>query len=291
MPSISVILPTCDRPDLLGRAVESVLAQTWTDFELLLVDSNRRCPPLRGQAEAAGWLNDPRVRVIDGIPVAHSSAARNAALARASGEWIAYLDDDDFYRPEKLERQLALARSSGSPLVSCGFEVWLPRRRCIRQSQRSSHGGDELLLDAVWRPQVLLHRRDSLRFFTADAGDDMHYTHAFLARHDLRVVPNVAQALVVVDQRHTGHVFANREAAWRSFRRTVRKFGPRYSRPARRLCLLRGMIFRAQGGHGSWGSLLRLLWAAWRQDRRAWRLALNSVAYRVRWLRPYVVRA
>lgn len=291
MPEISVILPTCDRPALLVRAVESVLTQTWTDFELLLVDSNRRSPPLRGQAEAAGWLRDPRVKVIDGIAPAHSSAARNAALDRAAGEWIAYLDDDDFYRPEKLALQLALARQTGSPLVSCGFEVWLPLRRCVRQARRSSYVGDELLLDGVWRPQVLLHRRDPLRFASGDAGDDMYYAHAFLARHDLREVPNVAQPLVVVDQRHTGHVFANRESAWRSFRRTVRQFGPRYSRPARRLCLLRGMIFRAQGGHGSWGGLLRLLWAAWRQDARSWRLVLNSLAYRARWLRPYVVRA
>jgi len=292
MPAVSVILPTCDRPILLERAIRSVLAQTWTDLELLLVDSNRRTPPVRQQPGLRQLLADSRVKLIDRCNPDGSSAARNLALERAEGEWISYLDDDDYYRPDKLAVQLGLARRTAAPIVSCGFEVLLPFRRCIRQSRKEWFVDDELLLEGIWRPPALLHRRDSLRFSGGHAGDDMYYAHAFFARHDLRRVPNAPHPLVVVDQRHAGHVFADRESAWNNFRRTLRDFGPRYTWPARRLYLLRGMIFRAQGGQGSWLALLRMLAAACRQNPgSSWRLVLNSLAYRSRWLRPFVVRA
>src|SRR4051812_22505167 len=120
MPLISVILPTRDRSSLLPRAVQSVLAQTETSFELLVIDQNVLEPPVVERHRGAAWLGDGRLKVLAGGPVRSAAAARNRGLAMAVGEWISYLDDDDSYHPEKLARQRALAESTGAPLVLCG---------------------------------------------------------------------------------------------------------------------------------------------------------------------------
>ena len=120
MPSVTVILPTCDRGHLLPRAVASVLAQTEPDFELLIVDNNRREPPVAAHPQAGSWRSDSRVQIVGAPAAGSASAARNAGLAMARGQWVTYLDDDDAYRPEKLARQLTLARRTEVPVVLCG---------------------------------------------------------------------------------------------------------------------------------------------------------------------------
>ncbi len=89
-PLISVVLPTYDRPDRLRRAVQSVVAQRYTAWELLIVDDGGQLDSRRVVQEA----RDPRVRW---TRIEHRGvcAARNAALADASGELVAYLDDDN----------------------------------------------------------------------------------------------------------------------------------------------------------------------------------------------------
>jgi hypothetical protein len=89
-PLISVVLPTYNRPDRLRRAVDSVLAQRYPHWELLVVDDGGQFDS-RAVVEAAG---DDRLRWMR-IEHAGAGAARNAALDRASGELIAYLDDDN----------------------------------------------------------------------------------------------------------------------------------------------------------------------------------------------------
>jgi Glycosyl transferase family 2 len=89
-PLVSVVLPTYERPDRLRRAVQSVIAQRYTRWELLVVDDGGE-PDSRRVVEET---EDPRVRW---MRIEHGGvcAARNAALAEASGELIAYLDDDN----------------------------------------------------------------------------------------------------------------------------------------------------------------------------------------------------
>ncbi|HYP15919.1 MAG TPA: glycosyltransferase family A protein, partial [Opitutus sp.] len=88
MPLVSVILPTCDRPALWPRALDSVLRQTCADLEVLLVDSNRAAPPVRAQPEFAARRADARVVLVEGAHRPNASAARNLGLAAARGEWI-----------------------------------------------------------------------------------------------------------------------------------------------------------------------------------------------------------
>lgn len=101
-PAVSVIIPTFDRLPMLRQAMESVRAQTWTDWELIVVDDGST----DGTAKYLESVADSRVRVLTiphcGIP----ARVRNAALALARGEYIAFLDSDDLWPPEKLGLQL-----------------------------------------------------------------------------------------------------------------------------------------------------------------------------------------
>lgn len=251
MPLVSVILPTCDRPGLLPRAVASVLAGTQEDFELLIVDHNRRAGPVAQHPAAAGWLADPRVRIVAVDPAVprNAAAARNAGLAAARGEWITFLDDDDAYRPSKLAAQLELANASAASVVLCGGCFHLPGRVRCRGDAAHSWQGDALLNDADLGSPFLLHRSSPVRFAEdLFAGEDFHYAQAILAHFAPPRVPVVAAPLVDVYQDEPARERTNLrgEAAWRAARRTWWDFGDGYSKAARRLFVRRALLARAK---------------------------------------------
>ncbi len=103
LPSVSIILPTYNRLSYLREAVESVVAQTDTDWELIVIDDG-------STDDTISWLQslaEPRISVVPLAHTGHISRLRNAGLALARALWIAFLDSDDRWRPEKLERQRA----------------------------------------------------------------------------------------------------------------------------------------------------------------------------------------
>jgi glycosyltransferase involved in cell wall biosynthesis len=102
-PSVSVIIPAYNAAGYLERAVNSVLAQTYLPHEILIVDDGSRDTTF----EVAKAMPPPAraIRKENGGP----AAARNRGAKEATGEWIAFLDADDTWLPEKLERQMALA--------------------------------------------------------------------------------------------------------------------------------------------------------------------------------------
>ncbi len=105
---VTVVLPTFNRLELLRAAVDSVLAQTFAAWELIVVDDGSR-EDTRGYLRG---LRDPRVSVVFADHTGVPAVARNRAIARARGRYVAFLDSDDRWAPEKLTRQLALMRSS-----------------------------------------------------------------------------------------------------------------------------------------------------------------------------------
>jgi glycosyltransferase involved in cell wall biosynthesis len=107
-PAVSIILPTYDRLTYLREAVHSVLAQTVTAWELIVIDDG-------STDDSVAWLaalGDPRVFVVRQPHTGNTSALRNLGAARARAEWIAFLDSDDRWHPEKLERQIAFHRAN-----------------------------------------------------------------------------------------------------------------------------------------------------------------------------------
>ncbi len=103
-PRFSVIIPTYNRSEKLLRAVRSVLTQTCEDFEVLVIDDGSD-----GTEQALANL-DPRVKYLRGSGEG-VAAARNAGIARSTGDFVAFLDADDWWYPRKLERVLDTIRA------------------------------------------------------------------------------------------------------------------------------------------------------------------------------------
>jgi len=103
-PLVSIITPTYNRADFISEAVESVLVQSYPDFELLIVDDGSE----DNTSEVLGpYLNDSRIKLFRQENQGQS-VARNLALAEAKGEFICFLDSDNYWPKEKLEQQVRL---------------------------------------------------------------------------------------------------------------------------------------------------------------------------------------
>jgi glycosyltransferase involved in cell wall biosynthesis len=109
---LSVVIPTRNRWPLLKRAIDSALAQRGVDLEVLVVDDGST----DGSAERAETVADARVRV---VRQAHAgvAAARNLGIERAAALWVALLDDDDLWAPDKCRRQLDALTTAGAEVA------------------------------------------------------------------------------------------------------------------------------------------------------------------------------
>lgn len=100
-PKVSVIIPTYNRAQFIGAAIESVIEQSFQDFEIIVVDDGST----DNTEQLVGMMIDPRLHYIRQENRGRSNA-RNRALKLAKGKYIAFLDSDDLYLPNKLELQL-----------------------------------------------------------------------------------------------------------------------------------------------------------------------------------------
>jgi len=101
-PTVSVVIPTYNRADILGRAIRSVLGQTFEDFEVLIVDD----ASADHTDEVVRGFSDARIRFLRQSENAGVGAARNRGMREAAGQYVALLDSDDAWLPQKLERQV-----------------------------------------------------------------------------------------------------------------------------------------------------------------------------------------
>ena len=118
-PLVSAVIPTRNRPEMVCRAVGCALSQTYSNLEVVVVIDG----PDSATLEVLGALNEPRLRIVALPENVGGSEARNQGVRKARGEWIAFLDDDDEWLPEKTEKQLAAAANMPGPLsfVACQF--------------------------------------------------------------------------------------------------------------------------------------------------------------------------
>lgn len=102
---VTVIIPTYKRADYITRAIESVLNQTYQDFELIIVDDNNPNTKERSKLEKMiePYLTNSKIKFIQHEKNKNGAAARNTAINIAKGEYITFLDDDDFYLKKRLE--------------------------------------------------------------------------------------------------------------------------------------------------------------------------------------------
>lgn len=173
-PAVSVVIPTYNRADLLGRALDSVLGQTFADYEVLVIDDGST----DGTAAAAARYaeRDRRVQYLRQPENRGVSAARNRGLCEARGEFVAFLDSDDEWMPDKLERQLAVmaAASDRVGLVYTGVEsVFGDGSRRVDRASRRGDVYAEMLAGNVLHgggSNVLLRRAAAERTGFFDEG-------------------------------------------------------------------------------------------------------------------------
>ena len=108
LPLVSVIIPTCKRSDMLSRAVESVLNQTWNNIEVIIVNDNIPDSDFDKETKEVllKYQGDDKVRLICTSGHIGGGAARNFAIKYCSGDYVTFLDDDDRFLPDKIEKQL-----------------------------------------------------------------------------------------------------------------------------------------------------------------------------------------
>jgi glycosyltransferase involved in cell wall biosynthesis len=113
----SIVIPTRNMSGSLRQAIESVLRQTYRDFELIVVDDASQ----DATGEIVATIRDPRLHLIRHQEKRGPSAARNTGILNATGDCVAFLDADDIWLPEKLERQVdLLSRQPSVGFVYCG---------------------------------------------------------------------------------------------------------------------------------------------------------------------------
>lgn len=177
---ISVIMLTYNREALASRAIESILAQTYQDFEFIIVDN--------GSTDRSGQIADGYAKTDSRIHVIHRvrgniGAGRNTGLDAARGEYIAFIDDDDWAEPDFLEFLLDLIQTYRADVAICGAaDKVFNERKCMTP--------EEALIELMWRkkynmafPTKLFRQElaDRLRFPEEGQYDDIALMYKLFA--------------------------------------------------------------------------------------------------------------
>ena len=205
-PKVTVIIPTHNRANLLTRAVQSVLSQTFTNYEIIIIDDYSS----DDTQEIVAEFDVPSIRSFRHDQSRGASAARNTGIAQARGEYIAFLDDDDEWLPMKLQEQVELIEAS-SPNVALVYG-WLDRindsnHRMKRGPRKHTHGDafDALLsLTTIAPTSTLLVRSSAVRDIggfdeSLPRGNDADFISRISRRYEIVVLPKV------IVKYHTDH--------------------------------------------------------------------------------------
>lgn len=107
---VSIVMPSYHTANYIAETIRSVQAQTYSNWELLIVDD---CSTDETEAVVAPFLCDARIRYFRNEQNSGAAVSRNRALREAKGKWVAFLDSDDLWMPEKLEKQIAFMQENG----------------------------------------------------------------------------------------------------------------------------------------------------------------------------------
>ena len=138
---ISVLMLTYNRENLVSRAIESILAQTYKDFEFIIVDN--------GSSDKSGYIADEYVKKDGRIRVIHRprgtiSAGRNTALDAAKGDHISFIDDDDWTEPDYLEFLFDLITENNADMSICGAADKAFDEKLVMNAEQA-------LIELMWR--------------------------------------------------------------------------------------------------------------------------------------------
>lgn len=186
---VSIIVPTYRREEELRRALESLAMQTFTDIEAVVVDDNDD-PEWNGKVEAVisafrAEHPDLALRYIQNHPRLGSAEARNAGIEAAEGKYITFLDDDDEYLPEKIERQYDFTVKGGYDYTVTDLDLYYDDGELCERRRRDyladSVGGSLLcchLMHHITGTDTIMFRAEYLHsigcFAPIDMGDEFY---------------------------------------------------------------------------------------------------------------------
>jgi glycosyltransferase involved in cell wall biosynthesis len=292
---VSVVIPTLDRPKLLLRAIQSVLRQTFQEIEVIVVIDRQNDDIV----SAVQSVDDPRVRLFTNPDRVTASGARNVGADQAKGEWIAFLDDDDEWLPNKLERQIAFASGRAPALVSCLSRIVTPIATYI--SPRAIYDNtapiDEYLFARptlfggtgfIQTSSYLLPRQlfNKVRFDAESPHDDW----AFLLRLSKQVgarIETVPEVLAVLYFDEPRPSLTQRTSSWLSSLKWLDGLGPIVTRRAYAgFCL--GVVGSRAAQERAYSAFPKLLYQAFRKGSPEFWQVVHFLAY---WLLPHGSRS
>src|SRR5690625_2251037 len=163
---VSVIIPTYKREkDIVSRAVKSVLNQTYSNFELIVVDdSPNNYKGRKSIEEFLTGLNDARIKYIKHQENKGANAARNTGIRNAKGTYIAFLDDDDEWLDQKIEKQLKRIIKSNVGLVYCSYYVLHNKEKYLRRQIKTNNVFIDLLkTNFIGSTSCVMVRKESIK--------------------------------------------------------------------------------------------------------------------------------
>lgn len=196
MPKVSVVIPVYNRERYLADAIDSVLAQTFADFELLIVDDGSTD---RG-VEIAQAYRDPRVRIVGHEANRGVAAARNTGVTQARGTYLAFLDSDDVAYSDRLQRQVAfLYRHPDCAAVGAWIDWMAEDGRPLGKVKRKATAPEDIAAQRLFRPGIenttAMARSAILRRYPHDEGfgigEDFDLWARIAADHKLANLPRV----------------------------------------------------------------------------------------------------
>jgi len=116
---VSIIMPSYNTGRFIAKTIESVLAQSYSDWELIIVDD---CSKDNTDDVVTQYLVDARIRYIKNETNSGAAVSRNRALREATGKWIAFLDSDDLWHPQKLEKQISFMEKNNYHFSYTNYE-------------------------------------------------------------------------------------------------------------------------------------------------------------------------
>ena len=107
---VSIIMPSYNTGRFISETIESVLAQSYSNWELIIVDD---CSTDNTDEVIEDYISDDRIKYIKNDKNSGAAISRNRALREAKGNWIAFLDSDDLWEPDKLQKQISFMKENG----------------------------------------------------------------------------------------------------------------------------------------------------------------------------------
>lgn len=204
---VSVIMPTYKQSELMHKAVESVLRQTYSNIELIVIDDNKEESYKEENKSYFDSINDARVIYSQNEVNLGSAGSRNRGISMAKGEYITFLDDDDYYLDAKIEKQIEAMIEKDAEASVCNLILFNKSGKIIDERKRRYLKKKEPLLTAhlkyhITGTDTMMYKTEVLReiggFDTEDLGDEFYLMYKVLKKIERFAYVNYDGAYAIV---------------------------------------------------------------------------------------------